>query len=96
MSVAVFEKAATLLFDAVKLIFAAGTCKFNCVAFEVNVAFPGDTELTFTATLLFKSTLNEPKYANDATPTIHSKNILAKTSINFVSLDFSIILLHPL
>ena len=88
--------AATVLFATVKLIFAAGTCKLSCVAFEINVASPGLDELIFTATLLFKFTLNVPKYANEATPIIIINNTDANTASDFVILLFSIISTYPL
>ena len=93
---AVSSLAATSLFATVKLIFAAGTCKFNCVAVEVNVALPGLDELIFTATLLFKFTLNVPKYANEATPIIIINNTVANTASDLVILLFSIIYSYPL
>ena len=88
---AVSSFAATVLFATVKLIFAAGTCKFNCVAFEVNVASPGLDKLIFTATLLFKLTLNVPNYANEATLIIIINNTVVNTGSDFVILLLTII-----
>ena len=42
-------------------MFDAGTCKLSVADVETNVDVPGDAALIFTATLLLRLTVNEPK-----------------------------------
>ena len=45
-------------------MFDAGTCKLSVADVETTVDASGDAALIFTATLLLRLSVNEPKYAN--------------------------------